>query len=45
MHCHRSRPKALCARFADDGELAGTDVLHRTCHRADIAGAARADHN
>ncbi len=45
MHGHRLGPEALGARAADDGEVAGAEVFHRPRHRADIARAARPDHN
>ncbi len=45
MHGHGSRPEALRARLADDGQLFGADILHRARDRADVAGAARANHD
>ena len=45
MDGHRSGPKASRACLADDAELAGANIFHRAGHRADIAGAARADHD
>ena len=45
MHGHGSGPEAPRARLSDDGQLFGADILHRARDGADVAGAARANHD
>jgi hypothetical protein len=41
VHGHGAGPKTARARGADDGKLAGAEILHNPRHGADVAGATR----
>jgi hypothetical protein len=45
MHGHRARPETSRARFPDDRKLLSAEIFHSARHRADVAGAARANHH